>query len=282
MAQHWCWVQGHQVDAQLRPDDRGLAYGDGVFETVRLNPEPVLLDYHLERLFEGCRRLAIPLQREALLGPLQTVLEKHPVGVLKITVTRGAGSRGYSAPPELTPTLILSLSNLPDHPVRYARDGIAARIADWRLPFHPALAGIKHLNRLDQVMARREAPVSEYPELLLCDQQGNLIEGVVSNLFVVSGATIVTPDLDQVGVAGTLRRWLINDLRANGHHVEIGGLPANTLSRCSEVFMVNSVFGLWPVQRIDQMTWQPGPLVRHYQQSLVDWFGEVPVKDRLP
>ncbi|MFM7275909.1 MAG: aminotransferase class IV, partial [Gammaproteobacteria bacterium] len=152
------WVNGQQgagVDAR----DRGLAYGDGLFETMRYGPRGIaLLPYHLRRLQSGCARLSIgidPVQvREELDLALAAAIEQQPAGVLKLIVTRGSGGRGYRASGVRGPTRVLIASPLPDHPPGWSREGVSVRYCELRLGASPALAGLKHLNRLEQVIAR--------------------------------------------------------------------------------------------------------------------------------
>lgn len=272
MAQYWCCVNGQEA-ATLPPNDRGLAYGDGVFETIRINPQPVLLAFHLDRLYEGCRRLAIPLDAGFLETRLAAFLVGKSAGVIKIIVTRGAGGRGYAISNDLQPSIVFSFSELPCYPDSHAISGVNVAIATLCLAHNPRLAGIKHLNRLEQVLARQEAPVDRFPELLLADQQGCLIEGVVSNLFIVEAGVVVTPKLDLAGVAGTLRRWLLDDFQQAGVPVQIDSISMDRFFASDEVFLANSVFGIWPVQACAEQRWQPGLLTRHCQSRIASWFG---------
>lgn len=253
--------------------DRGLAYGDGVFETIRITEQgPVLLEYHLDRLMLGCRRLHIPLQREAL----QVELARWPgfavPGVVKLIVTRGSGGRGY-APAPMEPCRILQHFPLPIYPDSWYTDGIRVFACRTRLGCGPELAGLKHLNRLEQVLSRSEWEGSEtYQEGLVCDQQGCPVEGTMSNFFIVRDRQVQTPRLDQCGVHGVMRRWLLEQFRGAGLEVMETTITLDGFRVADERFFCNSVFGVWPVARFEDAVWTPGPLSRFAQQLIQSHF----------
>ncbi len=241
-----------QITDQLNLGDRGLAYGDGVFETIRVNNgEPFLLDLHLIRLQLGLQRLAIDLSMALLKSELAAYLEACRSGVLKIIVTRGIGGRGYACETSIEPTRIFSFHALPDYPESYYQNGIDTRLCSTMLSRNQALAGIKHLNRLEQVLARQEYPTSDYPELLMCSSDGLVIEGISSNFFAVRGDQFYTPDLEDAGVHGTMRHWLINWLNESGSKVFVEKIRPDQLTTFDELFFCNSVFGVWPVRTLN-------------------------------
>ena len=248
---------------QLEISDRGLQYGDGLFETIAvIKGIPQQLDRHLRRLQYGCQRLSIPAPDDAL---LTTEIEQllHQNGdlrsVLKLMVTRGSGGRGYRPPPAPEPTRILSLSPWPIYPP--SEQGIRARLCETRLGSNPALAGIKHLNRLEQVLARNEWSNPEIAEGVMMDGEGRLIEGTISNLFLVFDEEIHTPDLSLCGVNGVMRALLIDQQREAGKEVVIRPIHQNELKQADEVFCTNSLIGIWPVQQIDALRFDaPGPV----------------------
>jgi 4-amino-4-deoxychorismate lyase len=256
---------------QLPATDRGLAYGDGLFETIRIHRgKPLFLDLHLQRLALGCERLgiatAIPQWRQWLERALQ---EAAPACVLKLIVTRGSGGRGYRPPESAQPRCIISLHDLPPPGQPDPREGIKAFVCEQRLALQPALAGIKHLNRLEQVLASREFPDASWHEGLMCDYAGNLVEGTRSNLFVAVNGRLFTPDLTQCGIAGILRAQL---LTLFGSRVEVGTLHKNCLLDVEEIFVCNSVLGIWPVTQLrfqdQQRQLQVGPWAREAQAWL--------------
>lgn len=237
--------------------DRGLHYGDGLFETFAvINGEPALWDGHMQRLQLGCQRLNFP----NFLGPDLALLRSEALslcsgetqGVLKIIITRGSGGRGYRAPPPLSAqvTRILALYPWPDYPATFWSDGVTVRVCTTRLGWNPALAGIKHLNRLEQVLARSEWDDARVPEGLMLDIQGNVIEGTMTNLFVVRNGQLLTPDVSQCGVAGVMRNWVLACARMAGIPSAITALTLDSVNSADEVFLCNSVIGLWPVREV--------------------------------
>ena len=187
--------------------DRGFQYGDGLFETLRVSTgKPRCWTQHMTRLAAGCQVLHIAMPEPALLlSEAMSLCAGRRDGVLKIIVTRGVGERGYAPPAQAATTRVLSLSSAAVFPQTYYRDGVSVRVCDTRLAGNPVLAGIKHLNRLEQVLARAEWR-NEVAEGLMLDNNNNVIEGTMSNLFCVqeseSGPVLKTPLLTQRGVKG--------------------------------------------------------------------------------
>jgi len=237
--------------------DRGFAYGDGIFETCRLHQgEPALWPLHVQRLSLGAERLQIPLNLEALERQRRQIQSAaaqagHLNGVLKVILTRGQGGRGSAPPVNLSPTLCWQFfPGIKTHWADNARAGIQLRVCDRRLPENPNLAGLKHLNRLDYVLARSEW-ADEYPEGLLLDRQDHVIEGTLSNLFAWVDDQLCTPALELAGVAGVMRRFVMDSLAPQlGLSVVERQLTLEDLARARELFMCNSVFGIWPVIRL--------------------------------
>jgi 4-amino-4-deoxychorismate lyase len=250
--------------------DRGLHYGDGLFETLAVRDgEPQLLERHLHQLADGCRRLHLPAPDAAVLTrEARQLCAGASRAVLKIVVTRGQGTRGYRITPADTATTaergtrILMLLPAPQLVAADYRDGIALRLCHARLGTNPALAGIKHLNRLEQVLARAEWDDPEIREGLMLDATGAVIEGTMSNLFVVRASGLLTPELSQCGVAGVMRGLIIDTAQALGIPVSVTRVLPEYLAAADEVFMSNSLIGIWPVQRIEQTEYVVGPVTR--------------------
>ncbi|PQA50898.1 aminodeoxychorismate lyase [Amnimonas aquatica] len=265
--------QGERPVAQVGANDRGLAYGDGLFETVRVTAgRPVLMEQHWVRLSAGCQRLGIPelaFWRQAC----GDFLAGRGDGVLKLLVTRGGGGRGYLAPTDPQPTLLLSWHELPPVPAAWTQDGIAVGDCGLGLARQPALAGIKHLNRLEQVLLRRE--LAQQPgcaEALVCDSEGWVVEGVASNVFVARDGVWHTPDLAACGVRGVLRDALLDALLEHEIDVRVAPLRPADCRAADEWFFCNSVNGIWPVARWRDRTWRPGPMTRQCQAIIAPWF----------
>ncbi len=221
--------------------DRGLQYGDGVFETMRVRRQRVrLLDFHLDRLSEGCRRLKIePPSAVRLRRELESRAALRAEAVLKLIVTRGAGSRGYRPSGEERCTRVMSL-----HPAPPPPPAVRVRMCATRLGSNPMLAGIKTLNRLESVMARSEWRDPRIWEGLLRDADGNIVSGTMSNLFIRSGSYLMTPILDRCGIAGVMRRWVLEQAKHVGLRPLEGRLHWDEIRQAEEAFMTNAVAGV--------------------------------------
>ncbi|MBZ5486719.1 aminodeoxychorismate lyase [Halomonas aquamarina] len=227
---------------QVPFDDRGLAYGDGVFETVLLRQgKPVLWPYHLARLTRGCRRLGIPVPGQQALDAAWQEKPQAPLEVLKLIVTRGSGGRGYALPDAPLPRLLIRRTPFVPAVKRW-QEGVTVRQCRLQLGHQPLLAGIKHLNRLENVLARREWHSSEIAEGLLGDTHDQLVEATSMNVFWQQQGHIYTPRLDKCGVAGTLRDALIEK-----GEVHEATLPMTALPTLERLWVANSVQGVWPV-----------------------------------
>lgn len=241
-----------QVQNNLSLTDRALHYGDGVFETIRVRDgKPALWHQHLARLTHSCDRLEIPLAADQLEREVALLLSNSPDdGILKIIVSRGSGGRGYMPPESPSPTRILQFHPLPAGYDSKASHGIRAMVCNHPISSNSALAGIKHLNRLDQVMASLELR-NGADEGLMCDESGHLIEGIKSNVFMITQGRIITPDLISSGVAGIMRAVVIDLLRQMKMQLEVRTIVLPELRSVNEVFVCNSVIGIWPVTCIE-------------------------------
>ena len=241
------WVDG-VAQALIPVSDRGLAYGDGLFETIRVAGGKTTMDaYHWQRLQCSCQRLGIALNLAQLRDEVAAFLQASKVssGVLKVIVTRGSGGRGYDPQGCGSPRRILSLHSLPERKPDPAFAGARVKMCHLRLG-RSALAGLKHLNRLEQVLARNEWQGDYYHEGLLSDDSGHLIEGTMSNLFVVNHqGELITPDLSFCGVAGVCREFIIDLARSRG--LAVREESVSPVLDVAEVFLCNSVNGIWPV-----------------------------------
>jgi 4-amino-4-deoxychorismate lyase len=276
-------------DAAISPLDRGFAYGDGIFETCRYSRGAIpLWQYHRERLLRSAERLGIPCDEGALSQYLDEVIShlieaRIAVAVIKITLTRGVGGRGYRVPDRVSPTYCIGAfpgSALQTEP--YV-NGVDVRICDLRLSQAPALAGMKHLNRLEHILARAEWQ-GEFAEGVLLDAQDRVIEATVSNLFVVKGGQLYTPDLSMAGVAGIMRKTIMDKLApAVGIEYRIMNMDMDFLGSADEIFLCNSVYGIWPVNTISdnrqsvvacQNNYTNHHITRILQQQLMQLLGE--------
>jgi 4-amino-4-deoxychorismate lyase len=259
------WVDGQPLDA-LAPSNRGLAYGDGLFETIAVrNGRASLLDRHLQRLLGGCQRLAIGVDMALVADEIERFAHAMGAGVLKLILTRGDGPRGYAADPHSTPRRILQAGPAPAYPAEHASHGVRLFTCTTRLAEQPLLAGLKHLNRLEQVLARAEWRDPDFAEGIMRDSSGRLVEGVYSNLFLVRDGVLSTPDLSRCGVAGVMRGALLEQARELAIETRVGDLWPTDLAAADEVFVCNSVYGVWPVLGQAALSWPAGPVTRKLQ-----------------
>lgn len=268
-----CWVDGQPADA-LSLKDRGLAYGDGLFETIAVRSgQPLLLDRHLSRLAQGCTRLAINTDHGMIRSEVLAYAEALGEGVLKLILTRGDGLRGYAPDPSAQARRILQGNPPAAYPGIHAEQGVRLFPCATRLSTQPLLAGLKHLNRLEQVIARSEWQDAEHAEGLMLDQAGRVIEGVFSNLFLVRNGVLITADLKRCGVAGVMRAELLFQAESLGISTQITDITLEQLQWADEVFVCNSVYGVWPVRAYAALSWPVGPLTRklqHISRALLD------------
>ena len=257
-------VEGRD-DGAIAADDRGLAYGDGLFETMRAHAGTVpWWPAHWRRLLHGAQRLRIPVPAEAEMVRQVSTLLQGGEGVVKLLLTRGAGGRGYAPPPEPAPTCIVS-----HHPVPVATPGgLTLRWCDTRLAEQPALAGMKHCNRLEQVLARLEwtAPGGPMPDAhdgLMRSTSGDVVCATAANVFALIDGQWRTPPVDRCGVAGVCREWALARLDAR-----IGILSPQEVETADAVFLCNAVRGILPVARLGDRRWLPHPRVVDARRAL--------------
>lgn len=257
-------VNGEPGD-QLSVRDRGFLYGQSLFETLAVsNGRAHLIDRHLQRLAKGCQALGIPYPSQ-LKADINTICESVRVReaadsnnkrVLRVTLSMGRGGRGYANPAAPSTTRVLSMHDYPDHPSAYWHNGIECGVATIRLAQQPAFAGLKHGNRLEQIMARSQWPSgrdgqSLWQEALMLDQAGSVIEGTQSNVFILNGNQLSTPKLDQSGIAGVMRETILSMSESLGVQAQIVSLSLPDIERAEAVFLSNSVIGVWPVRHLN-------------------------------
>ena len=266
-------INGKPGDS-ISASDRGLSYGDGVFRTLRVHHgKPFLWQQHYKKLQHDCAVIGIKCPSIQMLATdiEQLILQQEETcvnGVLKIIITRGYATRGYS--PAANPQLsrILSYSSAPTYPDSYSRDGVSVHLCKLRLGHQPRLAGIKHLNRLENVMAAAEWNDDKIAEGIMLDNENYIIEGTRSNLFLVRNGKLYTPDLSRCGVAGLQRDRVIVYARQQRIVCKITELTMDDLVSADEIFLVNSVIGLWPVRELPGFNCKQFPLSLQIQEWL--------------
>lgn len=263
------WINGRR-GARVDHADRGLQYGDGVFETMRVRRGRVrFLEYHLERLYAGCRVLKIASPaRKSLQPELERIARRRSEGVLKLILTRGSGPRGYRPTGRERSTRIITLHALPISPSSSGREAVRIRLCATPIGLNPALAGLKTLNRLESVLARSEWRDAGIWEGLLLDAEKNVVCGTMSNLFLRQGSILATPKLDRCGVSGVMRRWILETAGDLGLRAIERRLRWQDLRDAEEVFMSNAVVGLRSVSMIEHGTER----VRHAAFDSADRF----------
>ena len=253
---------GRQRVPALDPGDRGLAYGDGLFETLRVHAgRPVWWEAHLARLGRGAAVLGLDLPpADWLAAEAAALLADGPSdAVLKLVLTRGPGGRGYSPPSPTVPTLVLSRHDAPP-----PAGPLSLRWATVRLASQPVLAGLKHLNRLEQVLARLEPGASAADESLMLDGADRVVCATAANLFVLRDGRWLTPPLGDCGIAGIARAWVLaQDIGA----AEAVLAPAD-VETAEAVFLCNAVRGILPVGRLGDRRWAPHPSLDDLRRRL--------------
>ncbi|ABZ76937.1 Aminodeoxychorismate lyase [Shewanella halifaxensis HAW-EB4] len=305
------WVNG-QPDMNVSPLDRGLAYGDGLFATMRVDQGEILFfTAHMERLTQGAYRLGFHWSVSAALKQqLITLAKAHPHSCIKLLLTRGVGGRGYSAPvnrpnlaAELTPgsmpelitdkqdnkttaassipnqarscaadalqvTEVVSVSEFPAHYKTWQQQGVGLSLSPVKLGKQPKLAGIKHCNRLEQVLIKSVDLPEGVHDWLVVDFEDNIIESSMANIFFVLDEKLVTPRMSYAGVAGMMREQMMHQLLQMGHKIEITDIHYSMLKQVKHAFITNSLFGLVDVMTIDDFTFTPATWTSSLREQL--------------
>ena len=260
-----------QAGETISVADRGLQYGDGLFETIAVrHSRPRLWGRHMQRLQQSCERLLLNLpEPETLMRELNQAVQGARDAVVKIIITRGIGARGYRFDSDQNPTRIVSAFPWPDYPERNRTHGVALRWCRTSLSRNPLLAGLKHLNRLEQVLARAEWQ-TEFTEGLMCSSSEQVVEGTMSNLFLVKEGVLLTPDLSQCGVAGVMRAEVLDRARELGLETKVQSITPMMVTAADELFITNAVIGIWPVSTLDTRHYAVGKITQALQAALSD------------
>lgn len=238
--------------------DRGLAYGDGVFRTLKIiNGIPVHWPLHYQKLVEDCSAIGIVCPSADLFMSdfSQLFVPDEPVSVAKIIMTRGEGERGYKPSPVASPLRVVTKSKLPDYPESNFTEGVLLHVCDTRIGYQPKLAGVKHLNRLENVLARMEWSAPEVADGIMLDTEGNVIECTSANVFARFDDLLVTPKLDLCGVAGITRMQILSHAHTLDLKTQIERIDLKTLLSADEVVLSNSIYGAWQVRSLANKTW---------------------------
>ncbi|MGI9245849.1 MAG: aminodeoxychorismate lyase [Steroidobacteraceae bacterium] len=254
----------------IAADDRGLHYGDGLFETMAAADGRVLrFALHMARLAEGCRRLAMPMPPfELLEAECARVLEGLGAAVVKLVVPRGPGPRGYAPPAEPSVTRIVN-STAQQVSEAEALRPLVLRVGETRLARYPRLAGIKHLNRLEQVLGAAELREPAVDEGLMRSTDDRLVCATAANIFMVRKGRLLTPQISDCGVSGVMREVVLRAAGGLGIEVEAGNCTLADLERADEVFLTNAVRGIRPVGMVEGIgEFTPGPAIARLREAL--------------
>lgn len=268
------FIDGQPFDASTASVpvlERALHYGDALFETIAcLGGRPRLLERHLRRLALGCDRLGLAAPQAGLLASEVADLARGTSrALIKLLLTRGVAlARGYSLAGGERPSRIALRYAWPRENPAWHEEGVRVRLATLRLGENPALAGIKHCNRLEQVLARREWTDPTIAEALLFSSSDALVSGTMSNVFLVHGSKLWTPLIDRCGVAGIMRGLVLEIASAAGILAQERRLDAADLEAAEEVFLTNAVSGIRPVRELAGVRRTPGPVTRLLQKRL--------------
>lgn len=242
-------VNGKRSD-EITVFDRGLQFGDGVFETIRIHRgRPVWWDAHMNRLTDGCRRLEFEKlpDTDNLLQEVIDNAARFDTGTLKIIITRGNSNSGYRIPDDISDNIIMIFSEGGRHE-EIPETGIMLGLCRHYIPSPSLLAGIKHLNRLEQVMARKECTEQGWDEGVMLDSEERVIEGTMSNIFAWYGDKLITPMITQAGVKGICRDVIMEQSMHAVGGIEECEISVSELLQSDGIFVCNSLIGIWPVR----------------------------------
>jgi 4-amino-4-deoxychorismate lyase len=263
MIHHHTSLVNGSFDQEISALDRGFSYGDGVFRTMKIRDgQPVSWPFHYQKLVADCAVIGIVCpSAELLMLDIQQLFpidefDNAEVSVAKIIITRGEGERGYAPPAVTIPTRVIIKSAMPIYAETYYVQGIRLHLCETRLALQPKLAGIKHLNRLENILARMEWREESIFDGLMLDTNANVIECTMSNIFVRVGGHLYTPDLSQCGVAGITRQRILGLESLLGLTCSQATLTLPELLSADEVLICNSLYGAFQVTAVGNQTWE--------------------------
>ncbi|WP_428775980.1 aminodeoxychorismate lyase [Vibrio sp.] len=263
------WLNG-QAAHSVSLSDRSFQYGDGCFTTILTrNGEPQLWSYHQQRM-QACLRLlgiAEP-DWQQVYAWLQAAAGSQPLAGLKLHISRGEGGRGYSPAQVNQANITISDFDYPAHYVQWQHDGVELGVCQQRLGLNPLTAGHKHNNRLEQVILRDEMDRAGHTDGVVLDIQNRVVETTMANLFWRQGDNWYTPDLEAAGVAGVMRRLVMELAAQNGIAIQLAQQPLEPLLAAEEVFMTNSILTVAPIVQIDNTRFPIGTTTRKFQELI--------------
>lgn len=248
------WINGREQD-HLSASDRAVQFGDGCFTTAAVsNGRIQQLAAHLQRLQEGCRRLLIDqVDWPQLEQEMRQIAEPQRQAVLKVIISRGRGGRGYSGAGCGEATRILTLAPYPQHYHALRASGVKLTLSPITLARNKQLAGIKHLNRLEQVLIRAHLDQSDADEALVLDTEGRVVECCAANLFWRKGDQVFTPSVEEAGVDGTMRRYLMAQMTRSAQTCHVVSVGKEAILTADEIVICNALMPVLPVRQLDEI-----------------------------
>lgn len=259
----------------ISPLDRGFAYGDGVFRTMVVRGgSPECWPQHYQKLVADCAAIKIVCpSAELLISDLQQLFSEaevaeNSIAVVKIIITRGEGERGYSPPAITNPLRVLIKTDAPTYPSRYFNEGVDLHVCKTALAAQPLLAGVKHLNRLENVLARLEWTDPNIADGIMLNSDQHVVECTSANIFIRNGNSLITPSLNQCGIAGVTRQRITDLAHLIGLTVKVESFDLDRLLAADTVLITNSLYGAFQVKRVQQKTWAPTALAADIREIL--------------
>ena len=270
MAKSHDYILNGGFNSTISPLDRGLAYGDGVFRTLKMvDGLPQHWPAHYQKLVADCGAIGIVCpSADLLMSDLQQLFADDEIAVTKIIITRGDGERGYTPPAITAPMRLVIKSNMPNYPESRYSEGVHLHVCETRIAHQPKLAGVKHLNRLENVLARMEWHNPTISEGLMLDFQGNVIECTSANIFARLGDALITPSLNCCGVAGITRQRILDFAHTLHLRAKVEIFDLQKLFSADEIIICNSLYGAWQVRGIADKTWSKQTLATDIRRAL--------------
>jgi len=268
-------VDGEYQDS-IPVDDRGLAYGDGLFETIQIdNGRPVLWKRHFRRLQKGCGILGINVvDTDILLAECLQLCQNRNRGIIKIILTRGSGGRGYRPDKNSLTRRIISFHDWPEYPEDNVSTGIRLYRCSTPVSSNAHLAGLKTLCRLEQVLAQMEWDEAQFSEGLMLDDNKQVVEGTRSNVFIVKNDVLITPELKRSGIKGIMRGVIVDMAQSAGIQVQQRDLDHDEFIQADEIFLCNSIIKVWPVKEYQGKMYSTGNITRNIMRQLRQQLGD--------
>lgn len=268
---------------QISVYDRGLSYGDGFFETMFWKNAPntstnkvEFWDRHIMRIKDSCNLLNIKFPQEEMLFKYKEKIlskaqeNKYKSGVLKIIITRGVGGRGYKYEENMTPTIIFQVSPKPSLSKIIYKNGVDVIFCKKSITRNENLSGYKHLNRLDSVLSRSEWNDPKIFEGIFLDKRENIIEGTMTNIFMLKKNTIYTPSINDSGIKGIMRQIVIEKCKNFFDEIVIDKIPKKEFLSSDSIFLTNSILKILPIRKIENLEFKINKKIKEIMADLQD------------